>query len=498
MTFKTDLFISYAHIDDESLIVNQKGWISEFHRALDIRLAQLLGRRPVIWRDPALQGNHLFDQQILDQFHEVAIMISILTPRYVKSEWCLREVDEFYEKCQQNIGFNINNRARIFKIIKTPVRIEQHPEKIQNVLGYEFYHVDPSTGRIKEYNQAFGQQSEMAYWEKLDDLAHDICAFLESLSEPIAVSTSSQPNALKSTVSQKTKVFLAESSYDTQEFRDSLKRELQDFGYQIFPDKQLPLMAPPLHESVKKYLGESTLSIHLIGENYGVVPEGSQKSIVEIQNEIASAHSATTNISRLIWIPEGCDPHDERQMAFINRLNRGADGIVGADLVQSTLEDFKAVVMDKLRFIKEKEVLSQPATPVDSEAKLIYLICDMQDVEAIAPLEDFLFDQGFEVVIPMFEGDESVIREDHIENLKTCKGAIIFYKDASEFWLRSKMRDFMKINGYGRTSPIALKAIYVAPPESTAKTRLRSLGAEVINGLSGLPEQQLKQLLSKL
>ena len=93
MQFPTDIFISYAHIDDESLIQNQKGWISEFHRALDIRLAQLLGRRPVIWRDDSLQGNDVFDKQIVDQFSKVAIMISIITPRYVKSDWCIKEVD---------------------------------------------------------------------------------------------------------------------------------------------------------------------------------------------------------------------------------------------------------------------------------------------------------------------------------------------------------------------------------------------------------------------
>src|ERR1700752_851655 len=103
MQFPKDIFISYAHIDDESLIESQKGWISEFHRAIEIRLAQLLGRRPVIWRDPSLQGNHLFDKQIVDQFANVAIMISILTPRYVKSEWCVREVNEFYEASTQNI-----------------------------------------------------------------------------------------------------------------------------------------------------------------------------------------------------------------------------------------------------------------------------------------------------------------------------------------------------------------------------------------------------------
>ena len=44
MSFENDIFISYAHIDDVALIEGQKGWISSFHRALEIRLGQLLGR----------------------------------------------------------------------------------------------------------------------------------------------------------------------------------------------------------------------------------------------------------------------------------------------------------------------------------------------------------------------------------------------------------------------------------------------------------------------
>ena len=498
MQFPTDIFISYAHIDDESLIQNQKGWISEFHRALDIRLAQLLGRRPVIWRDDSLQGNHVFDKQIVDQFSKVAIMISIITPRYVKSDWCIKEVDEFYHTSQTNIGFTISNKARIFKIIKTPVRMEQHPEKIAGVLGYEFYNTDPGTGRVKELSQSFGNETERLYWEKLDDLAHDISSFLESVEHPVA-GVKSTPLATNATVKSAGKVFLAESSYDTQDFRDSLKRELQGYGYHILPDKQLPLIATALNDSLALSLGESDLTIHLLGENYGVVPEGAQKSIIEIQNDAAASYSAVHSTPRFIWIPEGCEPGDERQINFIDRLNAGKEGIVGADLVQGSLEDFKSVVIDKLNSMKkeEKKEQQQPES-YDESSKIVYLICDISDIDEIRPLEDFLFDNGYEVVIPIFEGDESGIREDHIENLKTCSAAIIFFSNANELWLRSKTRDFMKINGYGRAKPLAFKAIYIAPPDSVSKQRFRTLDAEVINALDGLPEEKLKSLLSKI
>lgn len=511
MQFPKDIFISYAHIDDESLIESQKGWITEFHRALEIRLAQLMGRRPIIWRDPALQGNHIFDQQIVDQFEQVAVMISILTPRYVKSEWCVREATEFYEACNKNIGFSINNQARIFKVIKTPVKVEQHPEKIRNILGYEFYTTDSTTGRLKELSQVFGQQSDKLYWEKLDDLANDISGFLDNL-ECMDLSKTTNSPGTKGAASKKetVKIYLAESSYETKEFRDSLRRELQDSGYQIYPDKQLPLIEPVLVENVSSFLKETELSVHLIGENYGIVPEGTHKSIVEIQNEIASAASAASNLQRLIWMPEGFSPKEERQQSFVNKLNEGKDGISGADLIFSSLEDFKGIMTDKIAAIEKakikledkKEKEKEPATLATQNngggSRIVYLICDMLDLDEIKPLEDYLFDNGCEVMIPIFEGEESQIREDYIENLKMCDAAIIFFGNANEIWLRSKTRDFLKISGYGREKPLTVKAVYLAGASNPSKERFRSQDAEVINGMNEFPVDKLKLLLSNL
>ncbi len=38
-----DIFISYAHMDDQVLDEDQKGWITKFHRVLRVKLGQLMG-----------------------------------------------------------------------------------------------------------------------------------------------------------------------------------------------------------------------------------------------------------------------------------------------------------------------------------------------------------------------------------------------------------------------------------------------------------------------
>ena len=44
MNFEGDAFISYAHLDNIGLAEGRKGWVANLHRALEIRVAQLLGK----------------------------------------------------------------------------------------------------------------------------------------------------------------------------------------------------------------------------------------------------------------------------------------------------------------------------------------------------------------------------------------------------------------------------------------------------------------------
>jgi hypothetical protein len=96
MAFDTDVFISYAHLDNQPLKPEALGWVSEFHEALSKRLGEVLGKAPRIWRDPKLQGNDIFADEIGQRFKGTAVLVSITTPRYVESDWCQRELSGFW------------------------------------------------------------------------------------------------------------------------------------------------------------------------------------------------------------------------------------------------------------------------------------------------------------------------------------------------------------------------------------------------------------------
>jgi len=84
--FDNDIFMSYAHIDNQPLIEGNQGWVSTLHQALAIRLQQLLGGEVKIGRDPHLKGHEYFSDTIVMQLPHVAVLVLILSPPFVRSE----------------------------------------------------------------------------------------------------------------------------------------------------------------------------------------------------------------------------------------------------------------------------------------------------------------------------------------------------------------------------------------------------------------------------
>src|SRR5215510_13809853 len=284
MMFDSDAFISYAHLDNLPLIEGATGWVEDFHRALEIRVAQLRGKQPQIWRDPKLQGNDYFADTLCERLRRVALLISILSPPYIHSDWTRRELAEFLRAAAEHGGIRIGDKARVFKVLKTPVPLDEQPTELQALLGYEFFKQDPATGKVRELNRAFGKDAELEFLMRLDDLAHEMCALLGLLD---------RDNDLPSEVAaSKGTIYLAETTVDLRDERDSIRRELVQRGYSVVPLFSLPIIESDLRAAVQEQLAECCLSIHLVGEKYSLVPEGGVESVTEIQNDLAIERAA--------------------------------------------------------------------------------------------------------------------------------------------------------------------------------------------------------------
>lgn len=494
MKFDNDIFISYAHLDNQPLIKDSEGWVSQFHRALEVRVDQLMGKKSRFWRDPKLQGNDFFDDTIVEQLPSFAVLVSVFTPRYVHSESCKKELTEFCLASQGNHGLRVRDKNRIFKVLKTPVATEQQPEPVRDCLGYEFYKVDPINGRIRELNQVFGDDAEREFWIKLDDLAQDLCQLLGWLEYGAPEDDDREPVAAADST-----VFIADCSSDLRDYRDAVKRDLLGHQVQVLPSTSLPLHAGELAPALSAALNESCVSVHMIGQSYGIVPEGTDRSLVELQNELAIEREEQRDFSRIVWIPPGLDVTDARQQRFIDRLRSDPRTGSGADLLEVPFEDLKTQVHQTLKSMQRPAPeVAAPAADEPVEVKSIYLICDNKDSENAAPVADFLFEQGYDVVLPAFQGDEADVRADHEENLRTADGVLIYFGSSNDLWLRGKLRESRKSAGQGRERELAAKAVLIAPPNSEREGWLRMHDTVVIRQSGSFSSNLLDPFLDEL
>lgn len=498
MSFERHIFISYAHMDNQPLPPEQQGWISRFHDSLNSMLSMRLGREARIWRDDKLQGNDDFAGEIADQFDTTAILVSVLTPRYLNSEWCTREVREFCEQAEHQGGVMVGHKSRVFKVLKTPIDSERSlPPIISDVLGYEFFTFE--NGAPLELDPAYGPTFAQNYNRKIGKLAWEAAQLLGTLEKGgLGDAKSVAPDPAGAAV------YLAECSSDRRDARERLEAALQHHGYTVLPDQKLPLDDEADYvEKARQAMARCRLSIHLIGNSYGVVPDGpSHKSTVVLQNELAAQESKSGALKRVIWLPDARSDRP-RQQAFIDALHQDPEAQYGADLLTGSLEELKGAIHETLAVIQKGERSSPEVKAAGAaECRRVYLICVKQDRRASLPLRRYLKDAGLEVSIPAFDGGDggaSAVREANHQLLCSCDAVLVFYGAGDEAWKRTIDNELMKMAAYRGGRPLLANYTYLAEPQTEDKQDLIELGeAGVITGLAGFEAAALEDFCQAL
>lgn len=490
MSFDQDAFISYAHIDNEPLTPGQQGWVTQFHTTLQAMLSQRLGENARIWRDEKLNGNDVFTDEIVDQFAKTALLVSILSPRYVRSEWCTRELREFCEAAARAGGVTIGNKSRVFKVIKTPFETAASlPEAVQQTLGYEFYALDH--GEPQELDPAFGDQARQQFLSKLSRLAWELAKSLQQLaqSKPVAGADTTEP--------ARSVVFLADCGRDQRDAREKLATELRMHGHEVLPALQLPLAEDALVPEVQAQLERCALAIHLVGASVGPVPDGpSGRSLVMLENQLAAERCRQGALRRIIWLPSGVTGERAEQQAFIDALQHDAALQYGADLLRGDLEALKNTIYLTLRQL-DRAVPAAAPTPAGQQ--VVHVLMSKADRAASVPLLKLLRAQGLMVTTPVFIGDAGALREANTQLLSSCDALVLFYGAGDEAWKFHQQSELRKQGAAGGAGRHRSEWTCLAPPSTADKQMLQQLEEpHLIDALAGWTAATLEPLLAAL
>lgn len=473
MANNNDILICYSQLDNETK------WVDNFKKFIELMVTQVQGVKPIISLKSDLEG---IDEKALTSS---TILIPILTTSFMASGECLDTLEAY----AKSIGKNKNNA--IYKVLKYPIAVNDQPAKLRDLLGYEFYQMDYESGEVEDYVDFFSIDAEKNYWMRMIDLVYDIDETL------INAKGGSNVIDIKPSIERKS-IYLAETGYDLVVQKNIIRRELIRHGYNVYPNHSLSPNFEDLKKSIESEIEESTLSIHLIGNSYGDIPEGSDRSIVDLQNKIAATKSARISesgekkeFSRLIWISPNLDHISEKQKAFIDNIKRDTASLEGAEIIQNPLEDFKNIIREELI---EKHLIGFKSKNGSSDSKHVYLMHNKADESDIVKIKKQIEKNGFKVLVPEFEGELLDLRQKHIDNLRNFDVALIYKGNVNDQWVQMKILDILKAPGFGRNKPILGKAI-IGPAGVTIKSDTYNKEVEIISGEQKKIDESLQYFL---
>ena len=456
-SFEHDIFISYAHVDN-ARVAEDEGWVTKLHTSLLALIPQKIGRAEglSIWRDGKLNGNDEFVDTLNSAFRRSALMLSILTPSYLASQWCAKELDGFCSQPHQLFGPRVGDKNRVFKVMPSPhIPSDEHPVSLKGSTGYQFYSMDQMRGTEDRFRRTAQQDSDQRYWLKLDDLARDIAFLLKRMRITVTGELPPPPiDGLAPPV-----VYLAEVTDDLIEQRDEIKRALEQHNVTVLPEFELLQTATASIATAREALSRAQLSVHLLGQYYGRRPAGEDQSFIHRQYLEALEESKRRGLPRISWLQKDLDfsDTDERQKEFLTSLED--DPGVNGELLKTGMEELKDIIMSKV---------APRSSSLSEDDPFFYISCTPDDSERARRILACLRSENCEGIISPAEGaDENALRKHHRANLRRCDVFMILYGRAPEMWVQDMAIEGREIAKRRKKKPMKMYVYDWPPPLKT-------------------------------
>ena len=166
--YEYDIFVSFARVDNEPLPGIEEKWVTTLIDKLESSIKQRVttNQTPNISRDDELGDISVTDETI-EKIENSAILLLILSPGYLASEWCVSVCQSFLKHAGKNSG-------RVFIIQREMV---EYPTELSDSKCYKFYKQIDGTPIPLEQFEPFSTE----YSQKINCLAIELTYELEKL-----------------------------------------------------------------------------------------------------------------------------------------------------------------------------------------------------------------------------------------------------------------------------------------------------------------------------
>jgi hypothetical protein len=484
---KPDIFISYAHVDDEPdpAFADRPGWVTTLVRCLEKRIAKKLGRVDSydIWRDPKLAGHVDLTPDIIARARDAAVFLLVLSPAYLTSEWCRRELRVFDEAIRGRKAA----RGRIFVVEFDRVDPKRRFPELADVKGYRFWVEDPDTGNPQTLGYPIVREKDDEYHKRVNDLCIELVRQLDALKQFEATASGAVAEPGRDTRSA---VYLAEVTEDLDTRRDAVRRHLDQAGFGVLPEGE------PAHNDPEAYrvaldaaLARSVAFVQLLSATPGRRFKGSVLSYVALQHERA----ALAGIPVLQWRSRQIDtrsdeiPEDHRKL------------IIGPTVAATDLSEFQSLVVETVKKLTTPAAKYPDNLTAAAGDKLVFVDAEETDLEAAGAIIGIFEARGVGALPPVRGTTPEATRAALRTRMLACDGMVLLHGNNSD-WPILQWAHFRKLKAEREAPNCAIGLCDLPPPEKPTKVTdvLKLPSAHVIDCRDGLIPDKFAAFLGAL
>jgi hypothetical protein len=466
-----DVFVSYAHVDDEPLSGAPHGWVTTLVGNLETIVRQKLGYKQFeFWMDQELAGNAPLTPAILDALSKTALQLVVVSPGYLASEWCAKERQAFLQKVRERLDAG----SRAFLVYYDKVERDRLPAEFRDLIGYPFW-VEAERGAApRTLGIPVPTPDEKEYYSRVNQLAHEISQELQRLS---AAGTGAAVAA-----TERPAILLAECTEDLDMKREEVRRFLSQAGFDVLPSQYYPRDDPAAFAgAMQADLARSAIFVQLLSGVVGRRPPNLPQGYPAFQHEVA----AKAGVRVLQWRSRDVDPASAEEPQHRALLE-------GETVRACGIEEFKQAILEEAR----RKPPPPPHVP-DATNILVFVNNDSPDRGLADQVARVLIAQGVGYSMPLQQGSPEDIRRDLEDNLRTSDGLLLVYGATTAAWVRSQLRQSRKIIS-GRDQPIRALAVFEGPPPDKAGLDFMLPDLQHLDCRNGLDQAAIQRFVGSL
>lgn len=463
-----DVFISYAHIDNLPDREGEKGWVEDFESQLSVRLLKRFGEPVAVWRDPELSRAQLFDEVIEKAVRGSGVLISLITPRYLKSDYCRQEIDWFREKAAaEPAGLTVDDHLRVFPVLLYNLPFSDWPEVCRGTSGFEFY--DAEGDDVGEPMDPRGER----FHKQLQQLVKELQTVLTGLKsatedpEKAAAEADLEVEAgLEAAVEAEPafSVFLSHPADDLGPTRRQLEAGLGKEGIRVVTGLPPPYPSAEHSAAVSEAIGEVDLSIHLLGALPGEPVDDRPESTYPVEQARLGLEHAR---SQLVLLPDPLGREQLRENADYHRFV--TEELVEHERQAQRMELMRVGVHQMLDEILAKRARIEEAAKrrearSAEAAETAFIDLHARDVACAADLVGYLSKKHITpIMVPAGDLSPMAGMDWFEENLKKAQLFVVVFGKVARNWVNYRLQEAFKlIVTHQLKTQIG---VYVAPPE---------------------------------